>query len=289
MRQISLFLLFLLFLTSCLPKQEIVRRTAPDRRDSEPQRSSSTPTPAPVSSPTIGSSTNLARSTSAEAYIAHFKDIAISEMDEYGIPASIKLAQALLESGNGNSSLARNSNNHFGIKCTTTWQGRTVLKSDDNPDDCFRVYNNPEESFRDHSEFLLRARYSALFKLDKDDYVGWARGLKSAGYATNPRYAELLISLIERYDLHQYDKPETRREKVQREEVILTEIVQEMPQEAKKQQAQPTVVMSIHEVRTGDTLFSISQRYSLTVDELKILNNLNGEGVSVGQLLLVSK
>lgn len=283
MRKISLLFIFIIFLSSCLPKQGIVRQSIPDRRDSAPQQSS------PVSAPKPGSSTNLARSTSAEAYIARFKDIAISEMDEYGIPASIKLAQALLESGNGNSSLARNSNNHFGIKCTSSWQGRTVLQSDDHINDCFRVYNNPEESFRDHSEFLLRARYAALFKLDKDDYKGWARGLKSAGYATNPRYAELLISLIERYDLHQYDKAETRREKVQREEVVLTEIVHDIPQEAKKERAQPAVAMSIHEVRPGDTLFSISQKYNLTVDELKILNNLNGEGVSVGQLLLVSK
>lgn len=283
MRKISLFFILIIFLSSCLPKQDLVRQSGPDRRDSAPKQSSPLPTP------TIGSSTNLARSTSAEAYIARFKDIAISEMDEYGIPASIKLAQALLESGNGNSSLARNSNNHFGIKCTTSWQGRTVLKSDDHINDCFRVYNNPEESFRDHSEFLLRARYAGLFKLDKDDYVGWARGLKSAGYATNPRYAELLISLIERYDLHQYDKAETRKEKVQREEIVLTEIVQDIPQETKKEQAQPAVAMSIHEVRPGDTLFSISQKYNLTVDELRILNNLIGEGLSVGQLLLVSK
>lgn len=287
MRKISLLFILVIFLSSCLPKQGIVRQSVPERRDSAPQQS--TPAPAPAPSPVTGSSTNLARSTSAEAYIARFKDIAISEMDEYGIPASIKLAQALLESGNGNSSLARNANNHFGIKCTTSWQGGTVLQSDDHINDCFRVYNNPEESFRDHSEFLLRARYAALFKLDKDDYVGWAKGLKSAGYATNPRYAELLISLIERYDLHQYDKAETRREKIQREEVVLTEIVQDIPQEAKMEQAQPVVAMSIHEVRPGDTLFSISQKYKLTVDELKILNNLNGEGISVGQLLLVSK
>lgn len=283
MRQISL--LFLLFLfVSCLPKQGVVRQTVPDRRDSAPQQAA--PSPRVESN---GSSNNLARSTSAEAYIARFKDIAISEMDEYGIPASIKLAQALLESGNGNSSLARNANNHFGIKCTTSWQGRTVLQSDDHINDCFRVYNNPEESFRDHSEFLLRARYAALFKLDKDDYVGWARGLKSAGYATNPRYAELLISLIERYNLHQYDKPESRNEKVHREEVILTEIAEDKPQEARMAQAKPAIAMSIHEVRPGDTLFNISQKYNISVDEIKVLNNLNGEGISIGQLLLVSK
>jgi len=232
---------------------------------------------------------NLPRSSSAEAYIARFKDIAISEMNEYGIPASIKLAQALLESANGNSSLARNANNHFGIKCTSSWQGKTVLKSDDNPNDCFRVYANPEESFRDHSEFLLRKRYAALFELNKDDYIGWARGLKQAGYATNPRYAELLISLIERYNLHQYDVAETKKEKIQREEIVFTEIVKEIPQETKKEEAQPPVAMTIHEVKPGDTLFSISKKYNLSVSDIKILNNLNGEGISTGQLLVVSK
>lgn len=210
-------------------------------------------------------------------------------MNSYGIPASIKLAQALLESGNGNSALARNSNNHFGIKCTSNWQGRTVLKDDDNPDDCFRVYNNPEESFRDHSEFLLRKRYAALFELDKDDYKGWARGLKKAGYATNPRYAELLISLIERYELHRFDRAESPREKNRREEAVFTELVAEIPQEARKEEAKPTVAMTIHKVQSGDTLYNIARKYNLSVEELKILNNLNGEAIGLGQLLLVSK
>src|SRR5690606_38348392 len=206
MQKVSVFIILLISLSSCLPKKEIAKR--PPSREGQVAQS-----PGRLPSNT----SNLPRSSTAEAYISKYKDIAIAEMNQYGIPASIKLAQALLESGNGNSSLARNANNHFGIKCTTAWQGRTVLKSDDNPDDCFRVYNNPEESFRDHSEFLLRKRYAALFELNKDDYIGWARGLKTAGYATNPRYAELLISLIERYNLHQYDRAETRREKVQRE------------------------------------------------------------------------
>src|SRR5690606_11525191 len=143
--------------------------------------------------------------------------------------------------------------------------------------------------FRDHSEFLLRKRYAALFELNKNDYVGWARGLKKAGYATNPRYAELLISLIERYNLQQYDVAETRKEKAKREEVIFTEIVEEIPQEAKKEEAQPPVAMSIHEVRAGDTLFSISKKYNLSVSDIKVLNNLNGDGISLGQLLVVSK
>jgi len=278
MQKLSIFFIILISLSSCLPKREIARRGAPSPRDQGIQQGR-----------LPSDNMNLPRSTSAEAYIVRFKDIAISEMNEYGIPASIKLAQALLESANGNSSLARNANNHFGIKCTSTWQGKTVLKSDDNPDDCFRVYANPEESFRDHSEFLLRKRYAALFELNKDDYIGWARGLKKAGYATNPRYAELLISLIERYNLHQYDLAETKREKNQREEIVFTELVKEIPQETKKEEAQPPVAMTIHEVKPGDTLFSISKKYNLSVSDIKILNNLNGEGISTGQLLVVSK
>jgi len=281
MHRIPLLLICVIFLSSCLSKKDAVRRQIPTNRESDQSRQTTLP-----SEP---SSNNWASSSSAEAYIARFKNIAIEEMNQYGIPASIKLAQALLESANGNSTLARNANNHFGIKCTSNWQGRTVLKSDDRPDDCFRVYSNPEESFRDHSEFLLRKRYAALFELNKDDYIGWARGLKQAGYATNPRYAELLISLIERYNLHQYDIAETRKEKIKREEVVLTEIVNEIPQEAKKEEAQPAIAMTIHEVRPGDTLFSIAKKYNLSMDELKILNNLNGDEISLGQLLLVSK
>lgn len=277
MRKLSFFVL-LVFLSSCLPKREIVKRPS-HKGDREAE--------SPVTLPS--EPTNLPRSSSAEAYIVQYKDIAVSEMNQYGIPASIKLAQALLESGNGNSSLARNANNHFGIKCTSAWRGKTVLKSDDNPDDCFRVYNSAEESFRDHSEFLLRKRYAELFELDKDDYVGWAKGLKKAGYATNPRYAELLISLIERYGLHQYDRAETKREKIQREEVVFTEIVKEIPEEEKKEQAQPAVAMLIHEVKSGDTLYSISKKYGISVADVKTLNNLRSDSVNLGQLLVVSK
>lgn len=144
------------------------------------------------------------RVTRAE-YVEAYKDIAISEMHAYGIPASIKLAQAILESGSGNSRLARDANNHFGIKCHG-WQGRTIRADDDAPQECFRAYDNAEQSFRDHSLFLTtRPRYSALFDLDITDYKGWARGLRKAGYATNPRYADLLIKIIEDLQLYRYD------------------------------------------------------------------------------------
>lgn len=142
-----------------------------------------------------------------EEYIQTYKDIAMREMRDHKIPASITLAQGLLESGAGNSALAREAKNHFGIKCHKGWTGKTYTMDDDEKDECFRKYSNAEESFRDHSEFLCgRSRYAALFDLDITDYEGWAKGLKAAGYATNPKYAQLLIDRIELYDLAKYDK-----------------------------------------------------------------------------------
>ncbi|MBB1647867.1 glucosaminidase domain-containing protein [Sphingobacterium sp. UME9] len=226
-------------------------------------------------------------------YIAHYKDVAVAEMNKYGIPASIKLAQALLESGNGNSYLAREANNHFGIKCGGVWKGKSVTRPDDNINDCFRVYENPEQSFRDHSEFLLRPRYAALFKLDKNDYKGWAKGLKAAGYATNPRYPELLIEMIERYHLDQYDRVESRREKVVREETVQVEIVQNVqetpPTVVKTEEIKSPVAMRIHEVKAQDTLYSLSKLYNVSVDQIKSLNGLTDDALSLGQLLVISK
>lgn len=139
------------------------------------------------------------------AYIDKYAPMAIKQMEEYGIPASITLAQGLLESAAGRSSLATEGNNHFGIKCHSDWQGETMLRDDDAPDECFRVYKNASESFRDHSLFLRRKRYASLFELDVLDYAGWARGLRKCGYATDPNYADRLITIIERYALYTYD------------------------------------------------------------------------------------
>ena len=139
-------------------------------------------------------------------YISRYKDLAIEQMDRYGIPASITLAQGLLESGAGRSTLAVKGNNHFGIKAGSDWKGRYMLRHDDLPNEKFRVYRSVRESYEDHSLFLRnRQRYSSLFSLNRTDYKGWARGLKSAGYATNPRYAQSLIDIIECYDLARYD------------------------------------------------------------------------------------
>jgi hypothetical protein len=146
------------------------------------------------------------RRMTREEYVEMYKDMAIREMHISGIPASIKLAQAILESGIGNSMLARDANNHFGIKCHD-WQGESVRADDDAPQECFRKYDNADQSFKDHSAFLTsRSRYAFLFELDITDYKGWARGLKKAGYATNPRYPDLLINIIEDLKLYQYDR-----------------------------------------------------------------------------------
>jgi hypothetical protein len=143
---------------------------------------------------------------SAEDYIRKYKVIAINEMNLHRIPASITLAQGLLETDNGNSELAWLANNHFGIKCKNDWTGKTYFKDDDEKDECFRKYDSPYESYVDHSLFLAsRERYRSLFDLDIKDYEGWAKGLKAAGYATNPEYASRLIRIIEEHSLNVLD------------------------------------------------------------------------------------
>ncbi len=143
---------------------------------------------------------------SATEYIDIWKNEAIYQMAVHKIPASITLAQGLLESGNGNSRLAVEGNNHFGIKCHSDWTGAKIHEDDETNNECFRKYESAAESFEDHSLFLQKKRYQPLFALDIDDYKGWAKGLKECGYATNPKYAQLLINLIEQYELFQYDK-----------------------------------------------------------------------------------
>lgn len=144
--------------------------------------------------------------TTDEQYIQNFAKYAVEEMEKFKIPASITLAQGLLETGGGQSRLAKEGNNHFGIKCKKGWTGRTMRHTDDAPHECFRVYNNPRESYEDHSKFLAyRPYYKNLFKLDMKDYKAWAHGLKKAGYATNRKYAYILINKIEKYKLYEFD------------------------------------------------------------------------------------
>lgn len=157
------------------------------------------------------------RNSAYQAYIKEYADLAVEQMKKHKIPASITLAQGLLESGAGRSSLARKSNNHFGIKCHSDWRGKKTYHDDDAPKECFRVYSSVKDSYDDHSQFLKRgARYAFLFELKITDYKGWARGLKKAGYATDRSYANRLITIIEDYELYKYDnqgmsKREARR------------------------------------------------------------------------------
>ena len=154
-----------------------------------------------------------ASDTPQNEYIKKYAPIAVSEMHRSGVPASITLAQGMLESRYGLSSLAADGNNHFGIKCHRNWSGKTMRVNDDAPNECFRVYGNAEESFRDHSDFLrYQDRYKSLFELKPTDYKGWAKGLKKAGYATDPKYAEKLIKIIEDYHLDKYDTGDVPQE-----------------------------------------------------------------------------
>ncbi|MDY0780229.1 glucosaminidase domain-containing protein [Tenacibaculum sp. IB213877] len=207
-----------------------------------------------------------------EAYIAKFAPIAVKEMHKYKIPASITLAQGVLESGSGRSPLSIRSNNHFGIKCHKGWQGKSVTHDDDEIGECFRKYKYPETSYEDHSRFLVtRRRYARLFNLKHTDYKGWAYGLKRAGYATDKKYPAKLISIIHKYQLQKYDRIKPHQIDKGGLAIITT------PVEA-----------SYHLVRKGDTLYSIAKRYNTTVQNLKKLNSLRNNTLSIGQQLIIN-
>ena len=201
-------------------------------------------------------------------YVNRHAKLAVSEMNKYGIPASIKLAQGILETKYGTSDLALKGKNHFGIKCHRGWNGPSMRVTDDAPNECFRKYRSVTESYRDHSIFLTsRARYGDLFDLSIKDYKGWAHGLKKAGYATNPKYAQGLISLIDEFELHRYDRG-ARTSKVPR-----------------KPKSNPSEV--IHSVSIGDTLYSIAERYNVKVSDIKKANNIDGNLIKTGQRLVI--
>lgn len=211
------------------------------------------------------------------SYVLQYKEIAKGNMKQYGIPASIILAQGILESGAGSGTLSKTANNHFGIKCHTGWTGESVRHDDDAEQECFRKYNDPAESYRDHAEFLTgRSRYASLFKLEKGDYQGWAKGLKAAGYATDPKYPDKLISYIERYNLHQYDA-----------EVLGVEFTPIQKSQPVAVNTRPGNTEGFYEVTKGDTLYSISKKFNTTVDDLKRLNNLSDNAISIGQFIKV--
>ena len=216
------------------------------------------------------------RNKQYEDYIKKYRELAVDEMKKYHIPASITLAQGLLESGAGQSTLARKSNNHFGIKCGSDWNGKTVSHDDDARGECFRAYKHPKQSYEDHSKFLAgRPRYASLFKLKITDYKGWARGLKKAGYATNPRYADQLIDIIELYDLDKYDKKGGLK------------WMKENPNPHQPYIANDLVYIV---VRAGDSWKSISKEFDISQRKLRKYNDLyKGYTLQVGDILYLEK
>jgi flagellum-specific peptidoglycan hydrolase FlgJ len=204
-----------------------------------------------------------------EKYIGTFSDIAQNEMKLYGIPASITLAQGILESGSGKGRLSTQANNHFGIKCHD-WTGKKIYHDDDKKGECFRKYNDAKYSFRDHSLFLSEGkRYAFLFDLKIHDYKAWAKGLRTAGYATDRKYPQKLISLIERYKLNEYDKQ------------VLGSHTNSI--------AQNETYQTTYTVSKGDTLYSISKKYNTTVEELQKINGLKDNALNIGQTLVIQQ
>ena len=171
------------------------------------------------------------KSNSTQDYINTYTKIAIEQEKQYGIPACITLAQGILESGSGRSRLATEANNHFGIKCHNDWKGKKIYKDDDKKNECFRVYDNAEQSYIDHSLFLVgKKRYAELFQLKITDYKGWAKGLKKAGYATNPKYPQLLIDIIELYDLANITQTYQEQEAQEENKEIISKNKEKIPQ-----------------------------------------------------------
>jgi flagellum-specific peptidoglycan hydrolase FlgJ len=205
-------------------------------------------------------------------YISTYKEVAKNNMRQYGIPSSIILGQGILESGAGTGPLSILANNHFGIKCHKDWSGPSVNYDDDEEQECFRKYDKSMESYQDHAIFLLnRPWYKPLFDLEKDDYKLWARGLKNAGYATDPKYPDKLIAIIERYQLNQYDA-----EVLGKDFVVQVSNVKPSPFNAE-----------LYEVVPGDTLYSISKKFNISVEDLKRYNDIQDNALSIGQNLKV--
>lgn len=267
MRNILIVMVATILMVGCGSKKKIVtkKRNASHRNERVVEKPK-TETPSEVVVST-GNRGNYANAT--EAYIANYKSIAQEEMRKYKIPASITLAQGILESASGQGRLAVEANNHFGIKCHN-WTGGKIYHDDDERQECFRKYKHANESFEDHSTFLsTRSRYAKLFKLDIDDYKGWARELRAAGYATDKKYPEKLIGLIERFELYKYDEEVLGRKR-----------------SSQKPEVQVDAPVT-HQVVKGDTLYSISKKYGTTVEAIQRLNNLTDVNISLGQVLRV--
>ena len=288
-RKIAL-LLIVLFAASCTSKKVVIQTTRPKNYKPptkvevvKPIENTNTVVVSTDSVKTTEPKTEILEATTrvkvtteiVMAYIDLYKPIAKNNMVQYGIPASICLGQGILESGAGTGPLSAIANNHFGIKCHQDWSGPSVKYDDDAAQECFRKYNQASESYNDHALFLKNRRwYQPLFKLEKNDYRAWAKGLKAAGYATDPKYPEKLIGIIERYHLDQYDAEVLGKEYVA-PIVIVTPVVQTA--EKKKE----------YEVIKGDTMYSISKKFNISIDDLKAKNNIPDNTISVGQVLII--
>lgn len=279
MKKALLILCIGCFFFSCKSKKTIVTKKEP-RRTTEQNVDTRTTLPSKKS-----------YTNDTEWYVDVYSNIAQEEMKLYNIPASITLAQGILESGSGNGRLSTKANNHFGIKCHD-WTGEKIYHDDDEKGECFRKYNNAKYSFRDHSLFLsTRKRYEKLFKLRKNDYKGWAKELRAAGYATDKKYPQKLISIIERYELYKFDdiKGEKKLSRnIPSNETVKTETKRNPNTDIiKSSKVIPKKI--IHVVVKGDTLYYISKMHDLTVEELKEINNLSDNNISIGQKLQVNK
>ncbi len=262
MKRIVVLLFLIALISSCGSKKTVVT-TKPKGEKKEEVTTRETKPSADLPKKEVVS--NL---SPTEQYIQTYKAIAQKEMTLYNIPASITLAQGILESGSGQGRLSLEANNHFGIKCHT-WTGAKIYHDDDKKGECFRKYNNAKYSFRDHSLFLTsRTRYAGLFNIKVTNYKAWARGLKAAGYATDRKYPQKLIDLIERYELYKYD-----------DEVLgVSSSLRKFEDETEEE---------IHIVGKGDTLYNISNRYNTTVEALQRLNNIKGTTIAIGQVLKI--
>ena len=225
------------------------------------------------------------RNSAYERYINQYKGIAVEQMRKYGVPASITLAQAILESGAGNGELAQRSNNHFGIKRGSDWRGPVTKHTDDKVDEYFRVYNSVKDSYEDHSKFLHKERYQRLYRLSTLDYKGWARGLKAAGYATSPTYAEALIRVIEMYSLYQFDtgkyrqaRPSTAPQTQEVDDFFLRHVVY-------KGNKCYFIIVEV-----GDDMATISQKTGISLRKLYKYNDLPRDyAPTAGDLIYLQK
>jgi hypothetical protein len=245
---------------------------------------------------------SFSQGTSVEDYIQKYSSLAVEEMNKWGVPASITLAQGILESGSGNSELARKANNHFGIKCHKEWKGKTFHMDDDEKGECFRKYDSPEDSYHDHSDFLVsRDRYDFLFLLEVTDYKSWAHGLKKAGYATNPRYADLLIRIIEENKLYLFDEGKEWEQKteVRRQKEVKTDSVTRigLPYEAipfgeggdHREMFLNNTVIFIYS-REGDTWEGIAREFGIYGWQVRKYNELRKKDeIVAGEVIYLEK